>query len=112
MLVVNLLQSLFSGAVQFKLHYIDEFISLQDEVDASVVRVIFHVDVEADQFKDNKKHVFVIQFLVTNHFVGSVRKETPQTSEERIIITGTHLTNKLLNLKRGFYLIHIRIKRK
>ena len=48
MLAVNLPQSLFGSTVQLKFHYIDELISLQDEIDASVTRFIFHVDVEAD----------------------------------------------------------------
>ena len=53
-----------------------------------------------------------MQLLVPNHFVSSVCKETLQTAEERVIITGTHFTNKLLNLKRRLDLIYVRIKRK
>ena len=76
MLVVNLLQSIFRRAIQFKFHDINELISLQDKVDASFIRMIFHVDVETNQFKNDEKHVFVMQFLVTNHFVSGIRKET------------------------------------
>ncbi len=53
-----------------------------------------------------------MQFLVTNHFIGSVRKETLQAAEERVIISRFHLTNKLLNFKRRLYFINICIKRK
>ena len=100
MLVVDLPQSLFGRTVQFKFHYIGELISLQDKVDAPVTRFIFYVDVEADQFENNEKHVFVMQLLVTDHFVGSISKETLQAAEERVIITRFHFTDKLLNFKR------------
>jgi len=32
--------------------------------------------IEADQFKDNEKHILVMQFLIANHFVGGISKET------------------------------------
>lgn len=82
MFVIDLLQSFFGRAIQFKFHDINEFISLQDKVNTAFTRMIFHFHVEADQLKNNEKHVFVMQLLVTNDFVGSVRKETLQATEK------------------------------
>ena len=48
-----------------------------------------------------------MQFLIPNHFVSSVCKETLQAVEERVIITRLHFTDKLLNFKRGLDLIYI-----
>lgn len=50
-----------------------------------------------------------MQFPVTNDFVGSVRKETLQTTEEGVIVTATHLIDKLQNFKRSFHLRYFRI---
>ena len=112
MLVIYLLQCFFCRTVQFKFHDIDEFVCLKDKVDAPFACMIFHFGIEADQFKDNEKHILVMQFLIANHFVGGICKETLQTTEERTVIAGTYFTNKFLNFKRRFYLIYIRIIRK
>ena len=53
-----------------------------------------------------------MQFPITNHFVRGIRKETLQTAEKRIIVPGTNLLHELLNFKRGFYFIGVRIIRK
>ena len=104
MLVMNLLQSLLGRAVQLEFHHIDKLVSLQDKVNASFARMIFHLGIEADKLEYDEKHILVMQFLFADHFVGSIRKETLQTAEEGVIITETHLTDKFLNLKGRFHL--------
>ncbi len=47
MLVMNLLQSLLGRAVQLEFHHIDKLVSLQDKVNASFARMIFHLGIEA-----------------------------------------------------------------
>ena len=49
MLVMNLLQSLLGRAVQLEFHHIDKLVSLQDKVNASFTRMIFHLGIEADK---------------------------------------------------------------
>ena len=88
MLVIYLLQCFFCRTVQFKFHDIDEFVCLQDKVDASFACMIFHFGIEADQFKNDEKHVLVMQFLIANHFVGGICKEALQATEERTVIAG------------------------
>ena len=107
MLVMNLLQSLLGRAVQLEFHHIDKLVSLQDKVNASFARMIFHLGIEADKLEYDEKHILIMQFLFADHFVGSIRKETLQTAEEGVIITGTHLTDKFLNLKGRFHLIYV-----
>jgi len=111
MLVMNLLQSLLGRAVQLEFHHIDKLVSLQDKVNASFARMIFHLGIEADKLEYDEKHILIMQFLFADHFVGSIRKETLQTAEEGVIITETHLTDKFLNLKGRFHLIYVRVKR-
>ena len=48
MLVIYLLQCFFCRTVQFKFHDIDEFVCLQDKVDAPFACMIFHFGIEAD----------------------------------------------------------------
>ena len=96
MLVMNLLQSLLGRAVQLEFHHIDKLVSLQDKVNASFARMIFHLGIEADKLEYDEKHILIMQFLFADHFVGSIRKETLQTAEEGVIITETHLTDKFL----------------
>ena len=76
MLVIYLLQGFFGRTIQFKFHDINEFVCLQDKIDAPFACMIFHFGIEADQFKDNEKHILVMQFLIANHFVGGISKET------------------------------------
>ena len=90
MLVMNLLQSLLGRAVQLEFHHIDKLVSLQDKVNASFARMIFHLGIEADKLEYDEKHILIMQFLFADHFVGSIRKETLQTAEEGVIITETH----------------------
>ena len=51
MLVMNLLQSLLGRAVQLEFHHIDKLVSLQDKVNASFARMIFHLGIEADKLE-------------------------------------------------------------
>ena len=110
---MNLLQSLLGRAVQLEFHHIDKLVSLQDKVNAPFTRMIFHLGIEADKLEYDEKHILIMQFLFlfADHFVGSIRKETLQTAEEGVIITGTHLTDKFLNLKGRFHLIYVCVKR-
>ena len=48
MLVIYLLQGFFGHTIQFKFHDIDEFVCLQDKVDAPFACMIFHFGIEAD----------------------------------------------------------------
>ena len=45
MLVMNLLQSLLGRAVQLEFYHIDKLVSLQDKVNASFARMIFHLGI-------------------------------------------------------------------
>ena len=107
--LVNLLKSLLRCAVKLEFHYIDELIRLKDKVDATMARMVFNFRIEAYELEDDKKDILVMQFPLADHFVGSVGKETLQTAEEGVIVTGTYLTDKLLDFKGRLYLIHIRV---
>ena len=86
MLVMNLLQSLLGRAVQLEFHHIDKLVSLQDKVNASFARMIFHLGIEADKLEYDEKHILVMQFLFTDNLVCSVCKEALQALEERIVV--------------------------
>ena len=70
MLVMNLLQSLLGRAVQLEFHHIDKLVSLQDKVNASFARMIFHLGIEADKLEYDEKHILVMQVPVR----GSLRR--------------------------------------
>ena len=111
MLVMNLLQSLLGRAVQLEFHHIDKLVSLQDKVNASFTRMIFHLGIEADKLEYDEKHILVMQFLFTDNLVCSVCKEALQALEERIVVAGTYFTDKLLYLKWRFNVVHAGIIR-
>ena len=112
MFFINLLQSFFCRTIQFKFHDIYEFVRLQNKVDAPFACMIFHFGIKAYEFENDKKHIFVMLLLLANHIIACICKETLQTSEERVIVTGTYFTDKLLNFKRRLHLIYVRIIRK
>ena len=60
MLVMNLLQSLLGRAVQLEFYHIDKLVSLQDKVNASFARMIFHLGIEADKLEYDEKHILVM----------------------------------------------------
>ena len=96
MFIIYLIQSFFCRAIQFKFHDIYEFVRLQNKVNTPFACMIFHFGIKAHQLENDKKDIFVMQFLLANHFIASVRKETLQTTEKRIVITCPHLTDSTL----------------
>ena len=60
MLVIYLLQCFFCRTVQFKFHDIDEFVCLQDKVDAPFACMIFHFGIEATRFDRAAFSVYLI----------------------------------------------------
>ena len=65
MFVVDLLQSLFCCAVQFKFHDVNKLIGLQNQVDASFTGMIFCLNIETNQFEYNEKYVLVMELQIT-----------------------------------------------
>ncbi len=59
-LLINLLQCFLRCAIQFKLHYINKFIRLQNKVNAPLTGMVFRFYVETYQFENDKKYILIM----------------------------------------------------
>ena len=78
--VIDLLQCFFGRTVEFELHDVDETIGLQDQIYTAFRRMVFCFYIEAQQLKDNKKYILIMQFQVADQLVRCVGKETLQAA--------------------------------
>ena len=111
MLFIDLLQRFFGCAVQLELHDIDEFVRLENQINATGTCVVFRLHVETYKLEDDKEYILIVQFQVTNQFIGSIGEEALQTAEESITVSRFYLVDKLPDLKRSSHCIGIGIER-
>ena len=70
--------------------------------------MVFHPNIKAHHLEHDKKHVLkkqlhiTLRLLTDNHLVGSIRKESLQTTEKTVHFRMFHLRYKLADFKRCF----------
>ena len=115
--LVDLPQSLLCGSVQLELHDIDVAVGLQDEVDASVRGVVFHLRVQPDQLEDDEEDVSVMQLRVpfrvpaNNRLVRGIGEEALEAVEEGVVVSCPYLSHKAAYLERRLRGLNVRIER-
>ena len=69
------------------------------------------IDVEPQQFVNDEKHILIVKFKIAHQLVRGIRKETAQTLEESVNVSGTQLHHELLYFERSLHFVEAGIER-